>query len=450
MALPLPLPPGPGGYFVDSANALNALSDAQLKTAGQRLTNQKSQFQLSHPGFMAKNADAQGQAYVNWLQENGHPNQAAALKQIIDAKTNALAASANYHNVYASLAPQRVQNSQTNTGLRASTAPGAAPMITGNSQLSQAHNALLQNAIQRGSGQNAPTTQPIYIPPVQNGQAISTAGVATGPQTAPIQGSLPVPSNPSNASPLSAPSNAPAPSDPSNVPPLPPTVAPPGASVNNAVPGMPNALTPVDPDKLSDQDFNARKDIVLSDIKKTTTAKTFNRIEAGVALENLLNSPQLNNAFDIMQKYQGAYGAGFLKEAQGWAQNDPRYQELQSARNQFNGIISGSLSALEGYPSTDHSVKMAKQYFQSAQRNFNMSPEQAKADLAMGKSFARAEVESLMSTTPYQIGDIIHHAQPTPPTPPSMTRVVGPDGKLYNIPLANLEKAKARGFKETM
>ena len=36
-----------------------------------------------------------------------------------------------------------------------------------------------------------------------------------------------------------------------------------------------------------------------------------------------------------------------------------------------------------------------------------MNPEQAKVDLQMGKQFAKAETESLLSTTPYKMNDLI-------------------------------------------
>lgn len=323
------------------------LASTQATTGLTNTQTQQGKWKLNHPLFMAAAADPQTIGAIDLLRNMGKIDEADALQKAWLLKQQSMGATANYKNVMSGLAPEKLKVSQQNSLATIDKLPGQTTRIVNNPELFNAQGGLMSSA-------SSP-----FMQQKNSNQQIN-------PQLQPVQ-----------------------------------------SSVTQSPPTTPQQNQTIDPSQLSDSDFNVRKAQVLADIKKSQPAKYTNRILSGVALDNLLNSKEVNNVFDLMKSYKGTYGTEWLKEAQGWSSNDPRYQQLMSARNQFNSIITGSLAAMEGMPSTDQSVQMAKKYFQSASRQFNKDPEQAESDLQQGKRLAHAEIESLLSATPYKLNDLV-------------------------------------------
>ena len=88
MGLPLPPPPGPGGYYVDSANAINTLTDNQLKTAAQNVSNQYQPGLLQNQLESGQLANQKSQAQLPYVG----PQAAADVQQtqLANQRANAL------------------------------------------------------------------------------------------------------------------------------------------------------------------------------------------------------------------------------------------------------------------------------------------------------------------------------------------------------------------------
>src|SRR5579871_1629101 len=107
MALPLPSVVsnvGSGGGILDSMNAINALTDAQLKTAADQAQQpyfssnaqaanqlamanaQNAQWKANNPLFNAGSSDAQTLATINYLNDHGQNALADQLTQAWKAR----------------------------------------------------------------------------------------------------------------------------------------------------------------------------------------------------------------------------------------------------------------------------------------------------------------------------------------------------------------------------
>jgi hypothetical protein len=127
--------------------------------------------------------------------------------------------------------------------------------------------------------------------------------------------------------------------------------------------------------------------------QELTTATQRNRYQAGVALENLTQTPDAVQAFQTLANYSGMQGT--LK-AQMQRFTDPNaYLQYQSAQEQFGTMVSGGLKVLEGYPSTDQSVGVVKNYFTKAQGLLKTDPAAAMNYFNQGLQYLKDETGSL-------------------------------------------------------
>lgn len=121
--------------------------------------------------------------------------------------------------------------------------------------------------------------------------------------------------------------------------------------------------------------------------------KITDRAAAGRALENLIQMPQVDQLFNTLADYSGMTGR--LKAQSERVTNPEAYLKYQSATNQLNGLIVGSLKVLEGYPSTDQGIQQAKGYFQDAQKLLFSDPTAARNYIKQGTGLLRAETQSV-------------------------------------------------------
>lgn len=104
----------------------------------------------------------------------------------------------------------------------------------------------------------------------------------------------------------------------------------------------------------------------MSANKYLTTGTTDTRYQAAVAIENQLNDPTMQNAFNVMGKYSGYQGMGDAQLQRVMSPND--WASYVSARDQASKIITGNIQKLESMPTSDQGMKNAQGYFQQAQQ----------------------------------------------------------------------------------
>jgi hypothetical protein len=133
----------------------------------------------------------------------------------------------------------------------------------------------------------------------------------------------------------------------------------------------------------------------LSANKDLTTGKTRTRAEAGVALENMLNQPVVRQSFDTLAQYSGLAGQGsaYLKKYT----SPEEYANIQSATEQVQRVLAGSIGTLEGYPTSDFGAQQGLKFFKMAQQYIVNNPSAAYDYFNKGLQAVRAESESLQA-----------------------------------------------------
>src|SRR5262249_41312425 len=108
---------------------------------------------------------------------------------------------------------------------------------------------------------------------------------------------------------------------------------------------------------------------------KLTTGKTRTRAEAGVALEAMLNQPVVRQSFDTLAQYSGMMGKGmaYVKRFT----NSEEYAKIQSAQEQVQRVLAGSIGTLEGYPTSDFGAQQGLHFFKMAQQYIANNPQAA-------------------------------------------------------------------------
>tara|TARA_R110000787_G_scaffold21425_6_gene63395 strand:- start:7307 stop:8578 length:1272 start_codon:yes stop_codon:yes gene_type:complete len=183
--------------------------------------------------------------------------------------------------------------------------------------------------------------------------------------------------------------------------------------------------------------------------KQLTTTSQQNRYQAGVAMERFLNNPQMSDALDKLGTYAGPMGA--VQKIYDMATGDPKYTAYKSASSQMAPILSGGISGLEGFAKTNQGLNEGLNFFKRAQDVLGNNPEQAQQYINQGKRVLSAELQSIGATAhpvfntsrvPGQ-PDVNTHTAPIGST--SMAKVQGPDGKIYNVPMSDVDGAVASG-----
>lgn len=195
-----------------------------------------------------------------------------------------------------------------------------------------------------------------------------------------------------------------------------------------------------------------QKEAAMTVNKKIAGGKITDRYQAGIALENLVNSPEAQGSFKTLANYSGIEGAAKAKYQSFF--NPPAYLQYKSATNQFNNLVSGSLKVLEGYPSTDQGISNAKGYFQDAQAILPTNPKAAMDYFNKGRALLTAETGALKGAAepvfpvndPRFSGSSANNA--TKSTDTGVIRVTAPDGTKGTIPAKNLQAALKAGYKQ--
>lgn len=127
--------------------------------------------------------------------------------------------------------------------------------------------------------------------------------------------------------------------------------------------------------------------------KQLTTNKTRQRAEAGVALETLINTPEVDSAFQTLSKYSGMMGGAKAQLMR--ATNPEEWATIQNAKEQVIPVLSGSISTLEGFPTSDKGMMQALSYFKQGQQALLNNDPAFMKYINMGKDVLRKESESL-------------------------------------------------------
>lgn len=145
-----------------------------------------------------------------------------------------------------------------------------------------------------------------------------------------------------------------------------------------------------------EQTAQLQKANMLAANKDLTTGTTRIRYEGAIAASHLLNSPEVNHAFNVLARYSGYQGktAAQLQRLM----NPDQWAEYSSARDQLAGILSGSIKAIESMPTSNEGLRNAKGYFEQAQSALKTNPAAAMKYFNLGRQLLDAEAKSLQTT----------------------------------------------------
>ena len=489
MALPLPPPPGPGGYIVDSENAYNALNQNQLKTAALQAqqpyfssqakaandtavaNSQLKQWLAQNPLASLSSADAQTIGAINALQKSGQYDLANSLNMMRNIRIQSLLASAGYKQVQSGLAPLRYQLN-TLTQQRAA--------VAANPQYAASHPEVLNaldnqisvlsahiNQMQPGNLNYSPGNPLSNISSQSNGASTNALSPSnTVPTSAPgVSGNLPLPAN-SNQNPVAQDDaaandiNNPTATNntqtipgsvttvgsvptTSTTPPTPDEIAAvnhpaaPASDSNDVSDAERDALSAQDPRTMTTQQFNDRQNQILKSLGVQGSAQK-NRLLAASSAEQFLQSPEFKNAFNAILKFKQSYGKNFINLANGSLGNTVDYQNYVSAINQLQNVVGANVARIEGYHSTNAQLNKAMGFFDSLKTRFNQNGDQALADLNMGQNILHAETNSLFANTPWKPEDLVQSDR---------VPVLNPQGHPMLIRRGQVDDALADGWK---
>ena len=178
--------------------------------------------------------------------------------------------------------------------------------------------------------------------------------------------------------------------------------------------------------------------------KKLTTNKTNVRNEGGRALENMMQSPIVEDSFNKLSQYSGLMGQG---EAQLKRLTNPKeFVQIQSAKEQVGRMLAGSIGTLEGYPTSDFGAQQGLHFFRMAQQALVNDPAAAKQYFDLGRQALKAEAESVQkAANPIFDVNNLPNSGGTASTSQGLVTVRLPNGSTGQIPSSNLQAALARG-----
>ena len=127
--------------------------------------------------------------------------------------------------------------------------------------------------------------------------------------------------------------------------------------------------------------------------KELTTNKTRMRAEGGRALENMMQSPLVDQAFNTLAQYSGVIGKG--KEQIKRLTNPAEYAKIQSAQEQIEKVLAGSIGTLEGYPTSDFGAQQGLNFFRMAKKFIANDPQAAMQYFNQGRKILSTEARAV-------------------------------------------------------
>jgi hypothetical protein len=203
-------------------------------------------------------------------------------------------------------------------------------------------------------------------------------------------------------------------------------------------------------DATNQQNLDAiKRTAEMSSNNDLTTGKTRSRQEYGSALEQFMNSPDVQQSLSVIGRYDGPQG--HLELINDKLFNPMRYQQFKSASTQLSALISGGLKVLEGQPTTDQAVASAKAFLTRGQQLLGSDPAAAQYYVKQGLALLKSEYESVnKSAEPvFSVNRIQGGNSSTPPKSNSaMAKIKAPDGQIYNVPQEDIAEALKAGGKQ--
>ena len=177
------------------------------------------------------------------------------------------------------------------------------------------------------------------------------------------------------------------------------SAAPSQAPANQAQPASqtPSVIPPGGYGFQSSPDITAitKKASEMSANKDLSSGQIRQRADAALAIENQLNDPSMQNAFNVMSKYSGIQGMTNAQLQRVMSPSD--WADFTSARDQASKIITGNIQKLESMPTSDQGMKNAQGYFQQAQQALMNNPTAYMKYVQLGRDMLHNSAVSLQS-----------------------------------------------------
>lgn len=201
-------------------------------------------------------------------------------------------------------------------------------------------------------------------------------------------------------------------------------------------------------------EMSANKDLSSGQIRQ--------RADAAIAIENQLNDPSMQNAFNIMSKYSGYQGMTNAQLQRVMSPSD--WADYTSARDQASKIITGNIQKLESMPTSDQGMKNAQGYFQQAQQALMNNPAAYMKYVQLGRDMLHNSALSLQAASqPIFSGQDINRVPDQIPyngapkisyapigaapisTAPANTVQMSYQGKIWHVPVDKVGIMKKNG-----
>lgn len=127
--------------------------------------------------------------------------------------------------------------------------------------------------------------------------------------------------------------------------------------------------------------------------KKLGDTKVRQQMLMGKALENFINTPTVQKAFQVLSQYPGI-GGSIQKEIDQKIGN-PKYVDYESATNQLSSLLAGGISQLEGFAKTDKGLQAGLNFFKKSQSTLSSNPQLAIKYFHKGMDLLKSRLQAL-------------------------------------------------------